>query len=238
MISFSQLGQWGRLGNQLFEVSATIGVALEHGEQYTFPHWDYEDKCFLKGCYSNNINYQNIYKEPFFQYQKIKYQPGTDLRGYFQSYKYFEHCSDTILDLLMPNIDVPQMDGVCGIHVRRGDYLSLPGCYQILDYNYYSKAINEIKADKYLIFSDDINFCKKMFVGDKFIFSEGADVYTDLALMSKGCEHLIIANSSLSWWGAYLNNNFNKKIVAPAKWFGPKLNHDTKDLLPTSWVKI
>jgi hypothetical protein len=238
MISFSQLGQWGRLGNQLFEVAATIGLAIEHGEQYVFPHWEYENKCSLKGCYSNNIKFQNIYKEPFFHYQKIKYQPGTDLRGYFQSYKYFQHCQYTILDYLTPTQDVKQLDGVCGIHVRRGDYLSLHGCYEILDLNYYQKAMDEIKAEKYLIFSDDIEYCKKIFIGDKFIFSENSDVYNDLSLMSKACEHLIIANSSLSWWGAYLNNNFNKKIICPAKWFGPKLQHNTKDLLPESWIKV
>lgn len=238
MISFSQLGQWGRLGNQLFEVAATIGVALERGEQYMFPHWDYSDKCSLRGCYSDKIKYQNIYKEPFFHYQKVSCLPSTDLRGYFQSYKYFEDCKYNILDFLTPNIEVSQMDGVCGIHVRRGDYLSLSGCYEILDLNYYQAAMDQVKADKYLIFSDDIGFCKSIFKGDNFIFSENTDPAHDLALMSKGCENLIIANSSLSWWGAYLNNNFNKKIICPAKWFGPKLNHNIKDLLPDSWIKV
>ena len=237
MISYSQLGNWGRLGNQLFEVAATMSLALEHGEQYIFPHWEYEKHCFLKGCYSNHINFQNVYKEPAFEYLKIKYQPSLDLRGYFQSYKYFEEIKFTILDLLTPSADVQQMDGVCGMHVRRGDYLQLKNCYQILDYNYYKAAMDEVKADKYLIFSDDIEYCKTIFKGDQYLFSEG-DVYNDLAIMSKGCEHLIMANSSLSWWGAYLNNNFNKKIVAPAKWFGPALRHNTKDLLLDSWIKI
>ena len=68
-------------------------------------------------------------------------------------------------------------------------------------------------------------------------FVEGHSEVEDLWLMSL-CKHNIIANSSFSWWGAWLNNNPNKKVIAPKKWFGDHVNLNTSDLLPESWIKI
>lgn len=238
MITFSQLGQWGRLGNQLFEVAATIGLALKNNDSYGFPSWEYSNYCNLKDCYYDKLLFNNIYQEPFFQHKEISYCSSLDLRGYFQSDKYFKFYKNKIIDFLLPNIDIKPEDGTCGIHVRRGDYLSFADCYNILDMNYYQRAMDKIKANKYIIFSDDIKWCKNIFIGSNFEFSENKNVYEDLAIMSKQCEHMIIANSSFSWWGAYLNQNFDKKIIAPINWFGPKLPHNTKDLLPLEWMKL
>ena len=238
MITFSELGKWGRLGNSLFEIAATISLALKNNDSYGFPNWEYKDHFNLNYCYFNSIKVEKIYKEPCFQYKEIPYSKNLDLRGYFQSEKYFIEYKDLILDLLSPKYEVKPESGSCGIHVRRGDYLSLKDCYHQLDMLYYSKAIDRIKAKKYIIFSDDINWCKNNFKGSMFEFSESKTPYEDLAIMSKRCENLIIANSSFSWWGAYLNNNPNKIIIAPQKWFGPKLPHNIQDLLPSEWYKI
>lgn len=238
MITFSQLGQWGRLGNQLFEVAATIGLALKNNDSYGFPRWEYSNYCNLKDCYYDKLLFNNIYQEPFFHHKEISYCSNLDLRGYFQSEKYFKENKYFILDALTPNIPVEPENDLCGIHVRRGDYLSLPGCYNQLDMSYYNKAMEIIKSERYIIFSDDIQWCKRHFIGDKFIFSENMSCYEDLAIMSKKCDNIIIANSSFSWWGAYLNTNFNKKVIAPKNWFGPKLLHNTIDLLPENWTKI
>jgi|Laugresu1bdmlbsd_1035121.scaffolds.fasta_scaffold05214_1 hypothetical protein len=238
MITFSQLGQWGRLGNQLFEVATTIGLALKNNDFYGFPKWNYSNFCNLKDCYFDNLNISNIYQEPFFHYKEIPYNQSLDLRGFFQSYKYFDDYRYFILDALVPNMQIEPETDLCGIHVRRGDYTNLQDCYQQLDINYYNQAMEEIKSDKYIIFSDDIEWCKKHFIGSKFEFSEGKQPHEDLAIMAKRCDNMIIANSSFSWWGAYLNTNFGKKIIAPKKWFGPKLPHNTKDLIPDNWIKI
>jgi 5'(3')-deoxyribonucleotidase len=95
------------------------------------------------------------------------------------------------------------------------------------------------KNSIFLIFSDDIEWCKENFpnISDKFIFIEGNKDYEDLYIMSK-CKNNIISNSTFSWWGAWLNQNENKKVVAPLKWFGSSINHNTKDLYCDGWIKI
>ena len=104
-----------------------------------------------------------------------------------------------------------------------------------------SRTIKEI--DKDLVFSDDIKWCKENFIGDKFLFIEEDRDYIELFLMSQ-CNHNIIANSSFSWWGAWLNKNENKIVVAPSKWFGENSEYikqegiNDKDILPKSWIKI
>ena len=88
--------------------------------------------------------------------------------------------------------------------------------------------------DKYLVFSDDIEWCKTQFVGDKFIFIEQEKDYVELFLQSK-CNHNIISSSSFSWWGAYLNNKENRKIVGPKQWFS---NTKRNNIIPQSWITV
>jgi hypothetical protein len=88
----------------------------------------------------------------------------------------------------------------------------------------------------FMIFSDDIPYCKNIF-GDQenVVYIDGNSQEVDLCMMSL-CHHNIIANSSFSWWGAWLNSNKYKKVVAPKRWFGPAYSHNTKDLYPQSWT--
>ncbi|MGE4398302.1 MAG: alpha-1,2-fucosyltransferase [Campylobacterales bacterium] len=134
------------------------------------------------------------------------------------------------------------------IHIRRGDYVSekYKNDFVQLDINYYEKAIGYIK-NKYpdavfFIFSNDINWCKNNF-GHSNTFkyvdqnSELAG-HIDMYLMSQ-CKHNIIANSTFSWWGAWLNQNESKIVICPSKWFGPNLkNHSIRDLYEESWIKL
>jgi hypothetical protein len=238
MISFKQLGQMGRLGNQLFQIAATVAVATKHNDNYVFPPWAYEKNFNLHDCFSNNI-FANAetYREPTFNYSRIPYKKNIDLSGFFQSEKYFLDCQDLIQSLLTPTIGFNIKYNCTSIHVRRGDYLKLTKEYVQLGMDYYNQAIKETNTQQYIIFSDDIAWCKTQFVGERFLFSEQKTPVEDLALMLS-CEHNIIANSSFSWWGAYLNKNPSKIVIAPSKWFGPALPHSTKDLLPKTWIKI
>lgn len=237
MITFKDLGNMGRLGNQLFQVAATVALAVRNNDDYVFPPWSYEPYFSLTNCFSNALPNGPTFTEPSFTYTPITYQPNLNLQGFFQSEKYFEDQQDFIRSLLMPRQGYGIQYGYTSIHVRRGDYTNLTKEYAQLDMSYWGRAMQMIDAQKYIVFSDDIQWCKANFHGEKFIFSEGKTPADDLALMAS-CENQIIANSSFSWWGAYLNNNPSKKVIAPAQWFGPALSHDTKDLLPASWIKI
>jgi hypothetical protein len=242
-VTFTQLGKMGRLGNQLFQISAAIGLAIKNNDSYLFPQWEYEKDFNLHDCFSaNDIKITQTYNEPFFHYKEINNKQTrsqmVDLIGYFQSNLYWSHCKDLIINKLSPIHDFKNEEGLCSIHVRRGDYLNFQDCHPVQTMDYYTSAMELSGCDKFLIFSDDIKWCKDNFKGNMFEFSEGQEPAVDLALMSKKCENNIICNSSFSLWGAYLNKYPGKTIIAPSKWFGPKLNHQTKDLTPSSWIKI
>lgn len=237
MISFKKLGDMGRLGNQLFQMAATIALALRNNDDYVFPLWPSEPFFSLTNCFSANIPNGPTFKETGFTYSPIPYQPNIDLEGFFQSEKYFEDQKDIIRSLLTPKFGFGIQWDCTGIHVRKGDYNGLTKEYQQLDMSYYKEAMGMIGSKNYLVFSDDIAWCKSNFNGSNILFSEGRNAAEDMILLAS-CENQIIANSSFSWWGAWLNNNPSKTVIAPAKWFGPALPHDTKDLLPSSWTKI
>lgn len=237
MISFKRLGSMGRIGNQLHQLSAVISFALENNTNYLFPSWKYESSFNLHGCFADNIIAKAEYLEPFFHYQPIPYQEDLNLIGFFQSERYFANNRDVIIGLLTPRDGLPRKQSCCSIHVRRGDYLTLPQHYHQLQMDYYQRAMQLVGSKKYLIVSDDIAWCRSQFRGPQFEFSESNDPVMDIRLQI-ACENNIIANSTFSWWGAYLNKNPSKIVVAPQRWFGSAQPHDTKDLLPSSWLKI
>src|SRR3990167_10613217 len=236
-VTYSRLGKTGRLGNMLFEIAATVALAIRNNDQYLFPPWEYENDFNLHGCFSTTINVTNVFREAAFTYQPITYEPNLDLVGFFQSERYFKDVKNIIIPLLTPKNGFGIKWGYTSIHVRRGDYTRLTAEYEQLDMDYYKAAMEIARTEKYLVLSDDIEWCKSKFKGDQFIFSEGNSPVTDLSY-AIACENSIISNSSFSWWGAYLNKNPSKIVVAPQKWFGKALPHDTTDLLPKEWIKI
>lgn len=237
-ITFSQLGMQGRLGNQLFQLFSTIGTALKNNDTYIFPPWKYEPFFNLHGCFSTQLNFTSTYQEPHFHYTPVPYQSNLNLSGYFQSPKYWAGHETTIKNLLTPNHNLPQ-NNMTSIHVRRTDYLKSPQYHTILDMNYYNRAMQLCPSEKYMIFSDDITWCKSNFLGNKFVFSEGKSEVEDLILMMT-CSNNIIAASSFSYWAGYLNTNPNKQVIYPRNWLGTAAKADTKDLIPTdqNWAAI
>jgi hypothetical protein len=256
MITFSKLGKLGRLGNQMFQVAATMGTAHRNGAQYMIPKWYYQ-KFFKHQFTQGHRTGHTFYSEPDFTYSHPPVKSNLELYGYFQSAKYFggldmkeiftptdevnKHIEDKYGDLLQGE--------TVSIHIRRGDYLQLSDYHYNLPENYYGDAIVRtfqtlkpnatIKDPKYLIFSDDIEWCKNHNSGSMINFIEGNEDIIDLFLMSK-CKHNIIANSSFSWWASYLNNNPDKIVVAPTKekWFGSKMNKSVDDLYLNTWTLI
>lgn len=157
------------------------------------------------------------------------------LMGDWLSPKYFESIKDVVVNVYRfhnigsKNVDTAnEMHGnnSVSIHIRRGDYLKLP-YYSVCNENYYRQAIEQIKdrVDNpiFYVFSNEPSWCdsfmKEFGVNFKIVnWNQGKDSYQDMYLMTQ-CKHNIIANSTFSWWGAWLNNNTDKIIVAPSKWF-------------------
>lgn len=236
-----------KIGNRLFQLAAAIGLANKYNDTVAFPEW-YYSKYFM-GDFSNlddGSPHTNVYQEPEFKYNAIAYSKNVSLEGYFQSYKYFEHCTKLIRDtftlrIVESNINVP--DNTAFIHVRRGDYVGLQDFHPLKTFtNYYSKAIDVIDSfspSGYFIFSDDIQAVKDEFPSrSDFYFVEGGDEISDLYLMTQ-CKHAIIGNSSYGYWGAMLRKNRDGRTLYPKEYFGPALKqHNICDLAPRDWSKI
>ncbi len=125
------------------------------------------------------------------------------------------------------------------LHIRRGDFLRNSGNHYNLDLDYYARALSLFDIRRNVaIFTDDPEWCRQqdIFDHDRFLIATGNTSYVDLCLMSL-CSDFIIANSTYSWWGAWLANR--GRVIAPSKWFGPNNKHlDTKDLYPKQWEII
>lgn len=180
------------------------------------------------------------------------------LHGYWQSEKYFADAVEairtdfTFRQPLSANNAVI-CDKICAariavsLHVRRGDYVSnveTNAEHGLCSIGYYRTAVRYI-ADRFdtptfFVFSDDINWAQSNLELDypcHYIdHNRGAESYNDMRLMSL-CHHHIIANSSFSWWGAWLNSSDDKLVIAPKRWFA-RQNNNTKDLIPSGWTMI
>ena len=202
-------------------------------------------------------------RERFVVEPHFYYWPGINklakdcyLSGYWQSEKYFSDVASQIradftfqLPLENKNAELAkQINQVSAVslHVRRGDYANNPkttATHGLCSLDYYRAAIrhvsDRIEQPYFFIFSDDIGWVKdnlKMDFPCQYVdHNQGAESYNDMRLMSM-CKHHIIANSSFSWWGAWLNPNVEKTVIAPKLWFANATN--TQDLIPQSWVKL
>jgi len=267
-MNFITTNHMGGLCNVMFKLSAVISASIDNEVEYIFSNEFIRqlDKDFVCGGYDDyRIYYDNVLRNikfidrlpsnyrthtHTFNYTPIHYNKEENLllEGYFQSEKYFINNKEFILNLFKPTEEIKQsilekinnIENSISIHVRRGDYLNLPNFHPQQSIDYYKSAVNLLGADKnYLIFSDGLDGIKDMF---DFIpnkqFVTLYENYLDLYAMSM-CEHNIICNSSFGWWGAYLNENKNKKVIAPNIWFGPEASHlDSKDIVPDGWIKL
>ena len=263
MIGFNQLGQLGRLGNQMFQFAALKGIARKNGYEFCFPpskrenQWtDHQlfDPFKLKGTTPLNVQYidpgrPTIFEGTFHFNEKLLNEcpDWVTLHGFFQSEKYFKHIEDEIRsdfvfrdEILEPALKtMSYWKDAVALHIRRTDYVTNPN-HTALSMDYYEKALSEFDPEQeVVIFSDDPNWCIEhpLFVSDRFMVSQTGNNYMDLCLMSL-CKQHIIANSSFSWWGAWLAKS--NRVIAPKGWFeGSDNSHlDTKDLIPHDWELI
>lgn len=189
-----------------------------------------------------------------YQYHFIKLPKSTYLNGYWQSELYFKnyeleirnqlHFKKQIIDDCKHWLDKIKNTDSIALHVRRGDYVTLKEAnsfHGTCNLTYYTNALNYLLAKVSMptlyIFSDDLEWCKtNLSYNYPTYFVDTNNQHHDLFLMSE-CQHNIIANSSFSWWAAWLNANPNKIVVAPEQWFTDK-SINTNDLIPASWHKI
>ncbi len=191
-----------------------------------------------------------------FKAEVLRHRGDVMLEGYWQSEKYFSECRDLLVNdfavVTAPSDNNKRLldrIGACNsvsIHIRRGDYVSNPETQKIhgvCSVAYYEKAVETIrrrvKSPHFFIFSDDAEWAEaNLKISDSTIV-KGNDAdhnYEDLRLIYS-CRHNIIANSSFSWWGAWLNQNSEKIVIAPAIWAASSVI-ETKDIVPESWERL
>jgi Glycosyl transferase family 11 len=200
-----------------------------------------------------------IYREPHFQFDSTlpELRAPVYLDGYWQSERYFsdiatllqqEFAAKAPLDpknlALARSIDAVN---AVSLHVRRGDYVDNPATnrfHGICSLDYYQRALDyislRVEAPHLFIFSDDQHWTRSNLLyaaATTFVDVNPPDRgYRDMGLMAR-CRHHIIANSSFSWWGAWLNPSREKIVIAPDRWFSASCN-DTRDLIPADWVRL
>lgn len=198
-----------------------------------------------------SIQYNTNYEKPIFYYEDLfNIKDFTNINGYFQSYKYFNDVKSDLIneltfrDEVIKNVNIKyefKINDYSSIHLRCGDYSYRQNHHPIMDVEYYEKSFNILKEENYLVFSDTIEYAKNLFQKFKninFIYLENNHPFEDLYLMSNA-KNNVIANSTFSWWAAYLNKN-NPRIIAPSNWLGPAYHGqwNIKDLIPNDWILI
>lgn len=201
----------------------------------------------------------NFYSEPHFEYDEnlFKLEPNTYIEGFFQSEKYFKSIEKELREDFKfksltdeqnrQTIEKINSSNSVSLHIRRGDYIKkkrYQNLYATCSLDYYKRGVETISErfpnPKLFIFSDDIEWTEKNL---KFPYecvfvshNSGANSFEDMRLMSL-CKHNVIANSSFSWWGAWLNKNPNKVVIAPKKWFNDN-GINQADVIPSEWIKL
>jgi hypothetical protein len=255
-ITYNLLGGHGQLGNQMFQYSLLLGIKHKNGynividpetkkNSYLFKFFDFNE------CLIEPFVAKHEYREPYFHFNSdvFNVDNNTNFIGYFQTEKYFQHCKNVVKSEFKFKEDTTQKvnefiknyknNKLVSIHVRRGDYLVNPHIHPQPSLEYYNNSI-EMLNDENTIFvftSDDINWCKENFKNKNIIYSEGNLIF-DMCLTSL-CDDHIIANSTFSWWGAWLGKNPNKKIICPKVWFGEGNSHiNTDDIYCDNFIKL
>ncbi|HRI79611.1 MAG TPA: alpha-1,2-fucosyltransferase [Cyclobacteriaceae bacterium] len=218
----------------------------------------------------NYMHCPAVFAQPHYHFYEDFFSLPADiyLSGYWQSEKYFEPSAAVIRNQFVPvepldekNLQLKALmesENSVAVHVRRGDYASqanYTSFFGLLQKDYYDHAITTIHSmvdgPKFYFFSDSPDWCRETFTGMNVTVIDhniGGDAFKDLVLMAS-CKHNIIANSTFSWWSAWLNSHQEKKVIAPDTWFRTNFLakkepvyasrfYNTKDLIPASWTKL
>ena len=249
MVVFSLLEKKGNLGNQLFQIASTIGIAKKNKTPFAFPNWKYAD--YFDNELPKILNEKfEIIDEKYFHFHewKINSNQNVDLNGWMQSEKYFDKSITEhyfkFKDSFVTNLKLRHKalfeKKTILISIRRGDFVGHKDYFQ-LPILYYVLALNSEFPDwrdaNLLITSDDIGYCKFYFSFlENALFAEDLNAVEQLCLGSL-CDDFIISNSTFSWWLAYLGEKSHSKIVRPLHYFDNQkaIECSDKDYFPNRW---
>ena len=244
----------GGLGNQLFQIFATIKFGLTYNMKIFFPDKyildskrhtyyhlfpDLKLMSNLPEIHFNNFDERDIIDDPMCNYflnscfQNLNNIEGINYLEYFK----LPIDDEIYVNNLMKNLRSYNRP-LISLHVRRGDFLEAQHWHKILDVDYYKNALNFLKHIEnplFLIFSEDKQWCIENLSFLDFVIVDEKD-YIELFMMSK-CDHCITANSTFSWWGAFLNKNQDKIVVYPFYWYQQSFIN-TSCLFPSSWKAV
>jgi hypothetical protein len=227
MITYRQLGRNGRLGNQLWQIASTIGIALQQGESAGFPFWRYRPYFSVPDRFFPDLNAAPSYDLGLDYLQDLKYLDGIQI----EVREYFRPNPHVWGRLALRFGDVVTLAHKTSIHVRRGDYLEHSDMFPPLPLEYYAEAM-ELTKGPYLVFSDDVAWCRRNLPGDCYFMEHNMD-FEDLFLMA-ACDEHITANSTFSWWAAWLANT---RAIYPRQW-GPGFEYDSGQILPVGAIVL
>lgn len=243
----------GQLGNQLFVVATAHALAWGNKAEAYFPTLVspvdvYKHMFFRCKVATPNLPISNIWEESRYQYDPIPFQPNMQIKGYFQSEKYFKEYREKILELLAPSskdmlyfrkkydwlLDHPNTVGI----QLRCYFVELPLAADYMQYgeDYLEKAMSLFPEDSlFVVTTNHIEYARRNIPkrAKNVVFLEEPH-YLCLHLQSL-CKHNIITNSTFGWWAAWLNKNSNKIVVCPKEW---KKGLDVKDMIPSEWIQV
>jgi len=259
----------GGLGNQLFgwaagfalskklKLDLTLNTSNLIARRYELDAFTLSEKIKLSNAKESRIRRMNLtdtsFEEKSFQYDKRfeDISRPKRLRGYFQSWKYFDdHESDiqTLLNLRQESNDLRLLSEitttyqVLGVHIRRGDYVGLENYHGLTSSTYFKNAVQMIRNlsgfEKVMVFSDDIVVARDVFPeGDYYISSQDLDSSPETLILMSRCKSFIGSNSSFSWWAGYIGSNHSGIRIFPRPWF-TETSMDSRDLLPPNWITL
>lgn len=218
----------GGLGNQMFQVASTIGVAVKNRLTFGF---ESKEHIFRKLPKLDNYD-KKVVRVPW-GYHDIRIEDNVILDGYMQSERYFSHCQYLIKYFFEIDEWLGLYNPYSVIHFRGGDYIGNE-CHDVLNKRYWDLATSMLLDKSIEVRTDDADAAYKVF-GDKYRIISG-DYMDDLYAITQA-RSIVMSNSTFSWWGAWLSDA--ERVIAPKDWFGgKKSNWDTKDIYCKKWIVI
>jgi hypothetical protein len=254
VISFSKLGQYGRLGNQLFQYAFLRSQAKRLGVPFYCPAWIGDtifalDDSSIKGeSFTPSSHYLEDPGQHGFSEDAITIKDDTDVEGYFQTEKFFNRedvlrwfsFNEPLFEEVRQKYSAVNFDSATALHVRLGDYLIPSLMFYIPTSSYFKRAVAELDPKgQILVFSENPSLARK-YLGElskRCLFVEGNKDYEDFYIMTQ-CKDIVISSSSFSWWAAYLNRHNDKRVIMPASWFIPTCPVVNNDIFVDGWKRL